>query len=69
MLRAPFAKQKLPGKAVVATHEGGIYQLTSPPGDMHYEVSGKVISARSLIELFNSTISSLTREDVLKPLA
>lgn len=66
ILRMPFAKQEYPGEKHPIKGEASIYGIDTQIGDLKFEVKGKVMSMRDLINEFEVLIKSISRADILK---
>jgi hypothetical protein len=66
ILRMPFAKQEYPNKKRPIQAEASIYGIDTETGDLKFEVRGKVVSMRSVVNEFESLFSSISRADILQ---
>ena len=68
LLRAPFAKQELPGVHRRIRGETSVHGVDFRKRDLRFVVSGKTIFARDLILAFRRTMRGIERHDVLHEL-
>ena len=68
LLRAPFAKQELPGVRQRIRGETSVHGIHFCKRDLRFSVSGKTIFARDLILTFRRTMRGIKRHDVLHEL-
>jgi len=63
----PFAKQELPGtkRTRPVCAEPSIHGFSHSPPDFRFEVKGRVVSARELINEFERVFNAITRADML----
>jgi hypothetical protein len=66
ILRMPFAKQEYPNKKQPIEAEASVYGVDTQTGDLKFEVKGKVLSMRALIDEFESLFDSINRTDILQ---
>ncbi len=65
-LRMPFAKQEYPGEKQPIKTEASIYGIDTQIGDLKFEVKGKIVSMRDLINEFEMLVKNISRADILK---
>ena len=66
ILRMPFAKQEYPGEKKPIRAEASIYAVDTHSGDLKFEIKGKVVSTRDLINEFETLVKSISRADIVK---
>ena len=65
LLRVPFAKQRLPGKAVPVHAEPSPCTILASTCDYIYRVKNNMLSVRELIGEFDAVLGGIKRSDVL----
>lgn len=66
VLRMPFAKLELPGVKRPIVAEAAVHNVDVETKDIHFEVKGEILSARTFIADFERLASSVKPTDVIK---